>query len=160
VLMVSTTKYMNADIRTATAQALLKTIPRIWRLFAADIRRHSWPGAPAQFGVLLMLVSGPQDLSALTEQLQVSLPTTSRMVASLVHRGWIRRRRATDDRRRVMVELTESGRSSLAELNAAALGHIQASLGGLSTAECHALLAGIEVLSKLLGDHQTCAPRD
>ena len=104
---------MNPDIHATTAQALLATIPRIWRLFAADIRRHAWPGAPAQLGVLVMLVNGPQDLSALAERLQVSLPTVSRMVASLVDRGWVRRRRDPADRRRVVVELTASGQASL-----------------------------------------------
>jgi MarR family transcriptional regulator for hemolysin len=151
---------MPTDIRSTTAQVLLETIPRIWRVFAADLRRHSWPGAPAQLGVLVMLVSGPQDLSALAERLQVSLPTISRMVASLAERGWIRRRRATDDRRRVVVELTESGQSSLAGLHAAARENIQASLANLSAEECGALLAGLEVLSTLLDSSGSCAPSD
>ena len=148
---------MPTDIRSTTAQALLETIPRLWRLFAADLRRHSWPGAPAQFGVLVLLLSGPQDLTALAERLQVSLPTISRMVASLVERGWIRRDRATDDRRRVVVELTASGRSSLAELNTAARENLQLALASLSTADCGALLAGLEVLSRLLDNGQPCA---
>ena len=142
---------MTTDLRIEIAESLLEVVPRLGRLIAADIRRHAWPAAPAQFSVLISLLDGPSDLTGLAEELQVSLPTASRMVASLVERGWISRRRLDDDRRRVTVELTADGEASLEVLSATVRDYIRSSLEGLSAEECRVLLAGLSILAKLAG---------
>ncbi len=141
-----------SDTRAAIAQALIDTVLRFWRLFAADLRRHPWPGAPSQFGALMLLAQSTCDLTALATQLHVTLATMSRTVDAMVARGWVQRTADADDHRRVLVALTPNGREALVGMDQAAMEHLEAVLALLSPEECSALLAGLNILARLVDD--------
>lgn len=61
-------------------------------------------------------MQSPCTLSSLSEISAVSLPTMSNSVTTLVKRGWVRRKRSTDDRRFIKIELTSKGRKALVEI--------------------------------------------
>ena len=70
---------------------------------------------PAQLSALSVLVfAGPRSLSELAEAEQVSLPTMSRIVASLEQARLVTRR-PTDDKRRFQLEPTAKGTKILQE---------------------------------------------
>jgi DNA-binding MarR family transcriptional regulator len=52
----------------------------------------------------------PVRMSDLARMVVISRPSTTRVVDRLVERGWLRRWHDDDDRRVVMVELTDAGR--------------------------------------------------
>jgi DNA-binding MarR family transcriptional regulator len=64
---------------------------------------------PAQLSALSVLVfGGPRPLKELAEAEQVRAPTMSRIVAGLEHAGLVRRK-ATSDKRRMLLEATARG---------------------------------------------------
>lgn len=70
----------------------------------------------AQYRTLVVLASrGPQKLADLAEQLAVNPSTAGRMCDRLVRRGLVKRHRAFDDRRIVLISLTAGGRKIIDE---------------------------------------------
>ena len=71
----------------------------------------------AQYRALVVLASrGPQRLADLAEALGVSPSTATRVCDRLVAKRLIRRHRAHNDRREIRVELSEAGRSLVADV--------------------------------------------
>jgi long-chain acyl-CoA synthetase len=68
----------------------------------------------AQYRTLTQLGDGAEASSSLAAKLAVSRPTATAVVEGLVERGLVDRRHSDEDRRRVSVTLTESGRQMLA----------------------------------------------
>ena len=92
------------------AYHILQIIPPVMRNVAAELRRTGQMPTPAHFSVLVLLHDQKANLSELAENQGVSLPTMSSTVSRLEERGWVTRKRCSDDRRVVWVELTPSGR--------------------------------------------------
>lgn len=68
--------------------------------------------APLQFWVLVGALELPGASQAdLARRLRCDEPSVSRVVAALVRRGWLRTSRHEDDRRRILLHLTPSGRA-------------------------------------------------
>jgi DNA-binding MarR family transcriptional regulator len=65
-----------------------------------------------EYDLLFQLRRGghPLTMTELADQALVSRASTTRLVDRLVERGWVERRHDDQDRRRVMVQLTERGR--------------------------------------------------
>lgn len=67
---------------------------------------------------IMLLVEGHTQPSGLAEAIGTSPPVLSQILASLEERGWISRRPDPADRRRVRLELTESGKEFHAQMQA------------------------------------------
>jgi DNA-binding MarR family transcriptional regulator len=68
--------------------------------------------SPLQFWVLLGVLEAPGASQAdLSRKLRCDEPSVSRVVAGLATRGWLRTTRHADDRRRILLALTPSGRA-------------------------------------------------
>jgi MarR family transcriptional regulator, organic hydroperoxide resistance regulator len=87
---------------------------------ASEIFRKAQPGVPpellsaditlSQFKVLLILyISGPRRMSEIAGELDVSLPTSTGVVDKLVNKDLVTRRTGDEDRRSVIVELSDTG---------------------------------------------------
>lgn len=74
-------------------------------------------------------------LGETAESIGITLPTASRLVDDLVHRGLVARREDPADRRLKRVCLTGSGRSALRRLGAARLSGLEEFVAGLTEAE-------------------------
>jgi DNA-binding MarR family transcriptional regulator len=68
----------------------------------------------AQYRMLVQLARGTEASSALAEKLAVSAPSVTTVVDGLVQRGAVERTHSMEDRRRIELALTESGRTLLA----------------------------------------------
>jgi DNA-binding MarR family transcriptional regulator len=75
-------------------------------------------------------------------------PAISRAIDALVREGHVEREPDPDNRRRLALRLTESGREALAR-PAAVEGGLSARLAKLGTSELRALERGIEILERL-----------
>jgi long-chain acyl-CoA synthetase len=73
----------------------------------------------SQYRVLGILGEGREAASALADKLAVSRPSVTGVVDGLVARGLVRRGQADGDRRRVDIDLTDSGRALLAAADGA-----------------------------------------
>ena len=127
----------DAADRAAALRLLVVMSRALWAVTEAA-RHHAkqWDLSPTEFGVLEALYhKGPLPLSALAERILVTGPSTTYTVKRLEERGLMRRRQSTDDQRFVFGELTEAGRSLIAEIFPRHAEQIRHSMQGLSLEE-------------------------
>ncbi|MBW2454388.1 MAG: MarR family transcriptional regulator [Deltaproteobacteria bacterium] len=91
---------------------------RICRAFGVFERESVCCGSVTvpQCLVLQELLDAPRDMSALAAQAGASLSSMTRLVDGLERKGWVERHRPGEDRRRVVVDLTDEGREQASEL--------------------------------------------
>lgn len=65
---------------------------------------------------LQILHDEPLAVGALADRMGVTPGATTRLVDGMLGRGWLERRRDPDDRRRVLLELTDEGRDEAEQL--------------------------------------------
>jgi len=102
---------------------------------------------PTQYNVLRILRgAGPAGLpcGAIGERMINRDPDVTRLLDRLVAQGLAERTRNEDDRRVVVVTVTEAGRRLLAELDPAVRAVHQRQLGHLDQAALRALIRGLE----------------
>ena len=105
---------MSTPARDA-ARYLLRAVPLTMRMLGAELRQMEPGLRPAHLRMMGMLYhKGQCNLSAMAEHQVVSKPTMTNTINTLEERGWVRRVRSADDRRVVLVELTDAGREVLA----------------------------------------------
>ena len=120
------------------------------RTVAAELRRSSdEPMAPAQFGTMLKVSTGPCTLSDLARHQAVSLPTVSKSIDALVRRRWIERYMDPTDRRQSLVRLTAEGERVMADVKRRAEEHVASKLARLTVAERTQLLGAMELLTRV-----------
>ena len=106
---------------------------------------------PAQLSALSVLVfGGPRSLKELAETEQVRPPTMSRIVVGL-ERTRLLRRKATDDKRRMLLEATARGAKILHEGRRRRVEMLVRALQGLSEEELREAAAAAEFMRKLIG---------
>jgi len=106
---------------------------------------------PAQLSALSVLVfGGPRSLKELAEAEQVRPPTMSRIVVGL-ERTRLVRRKATDDKRRMLLEATARGARILHEGRRRRVKMLVRALQELSGGELREAAAAAEFMGKLLG---------
>ncbi len=87
--------------------------PAVMRTMFAEARKGEANLAPNHFRILGALARNKCNLSELAEHQNVSLPTMSSTVQTLVERGWLERDRSENDRREITLHMTEEGRRVL-----------------------------------------------
>ena len=97
-------------------QALLRAEATVRKRVAAELNREGV--SPAGFSVLVVLTTagGSAELKTLRRRLGWSKANATEVTATLQERGLVRRRRDREDRRRVVVDLTYSGRELVERL--------------------------------------------
>lgn len=139
------------------ARELLSGIPGVMRFIRGHMRAHRSGLTVPHFRALvfLSLIDRPS-LSELAEHLGLSLPAASRMVDLLVRRGLIARKHPADDRRRVCLLLTASGRRTFETAHQATQVALSEHLRTLSRSELARLHEGMRVLSQAFtnGNHK------
>lgn len=105
----------------------------------------------AMLGVLLRLsVRGTMTTGALAASLKVAPQSMTRIVASMAENGLIERSPAADDRRQILVSMTESGRQSFAQDAQARRAWLAAAMAAeLTTAERDLLRVAGDLMIRL-----------
>lgn len=104
-------------MRAQTLSAARKfwiVFPTVMRTIFAESRKGSLNLAPNHFRILSAISARNCNLSELAEHQNVSLPSMSATVQTLVERGWLERDRSADDRRSLTLRMTEEGKRVLA----------------------------------------------
>lgn len=89
-------------------------------------------------------------MSELSDNLGVTLPTTTSMINRLIQFGFIERKRDNEDRRVVKVKLTTKGRSILKKLMQERRNGLEKLLQALNNEELKKFLEAIESVSILI----------
>ncbi|WP_280401288.1 MarR family winged helix-turn-helix transcriptional regulator [Nocardia carnea] len=92
---------------------------------------------------------GPLRLTDLTETEQLTQPGITQLIARLERDGLVLRRRDPDDKRAVLVELTEVGRDVRQTRHDDRVRHLAPMIAELTTAHRRALAAAMPALARL-----------
>lgn len=135
------------DLSAAASDVRMATF-RLARRLRAERAVDSM--SDGQFAVLAALkVHGPHTLSELAERERVTAPSMNRTVNCLQDSGYVTRAPVDDDRRKVLVELTESGRTVVEETVRRRDAWLESALGELTDAERASLADAAEIMRKL-----------
>ncbi|NTW03590.1 MAG: MarR family transcriptional regulator [Oscillochloris sp.] len=133
------------------AQDLLAVLPQLNRIIASEVRREMGEATSvAQLRLLTDLAGGPQTLSAIARQQQVSPQALCVLANDLVERGWVNRRPHPHDRRQQLLGVTERGHDAFVHARERALQQITPLLNNLSEDEIRAIMVALPALRRVL----------
>lgn len=139
------------------ARKFWEVVPSVMRtVFAASrLSRHKL--APNHFRVLKVVATGQCNLSELAVRQDVSLPSMSATVQTLVERGWLVRQRSESDRRKVKLKVTEKGQRILASEHQRLQEWMAAKLDRLEPADLTRVEEGLDTLLQLFNETDVAA---
>jgi DNA-binding MarR family transcriptional regulator len=139
------------DTRVRAALDALRRIVQGLRLYGAQAERTTGLSG-AQLFVLQQLAEAPaQSLNELAARTHTHQSSVSTVVTRLVARRLVSRRRALEDGRRIVLELTAAGHSLLAGAPETAQGRLIAALEALPEADRRSLVDSLAALVSALG---------
>jgi len=139
---------MMTDEQTETADDLRIAVMRLARRMR--IERVDGDVTDGQLSVLFVLAKhGPQSAGALSEHDRVSAPSMTRTLGALVETGLVSRTTAPDDGRKVLIDLTDTGRRIVAETRERRIAWFNRQLESLSADEQRTLLAASPIIRAL-----------
>ncbi|HSU48224.1 MAG TPA: MarR family transcriptional regulator [Arthrobacter sp.] len=130
------------DLRTA----VMRTSRRLRVEATGDII------TPGQYTVLALLNgSGASTLRALAESEHVQAPSMTRIVNALADQGFVTRNANPDDGRQVRVEITDAGRTVLAEARNQRTAWLAQRVAGLSAEDRRTLSRAARIMQEMSG---------
>ena len=102
-----------------------------------------------QLRTLAALKLRPRTLSELAASYGVSPPTMSRLISTLVERGWVRRDAHPDDRRQAILCLSPAGEAAAADLDRRSTEYLAGLLAGLAPDEQACLACALDGLDRI-----------
>lgn len=136
------------------ANLLLETIPNLMRGLHGAMRQRKGaddePHTIGQYRMLEMIHREPRTLSALAAIHRVTPSTMSRSVDVLVRKAWVARRHDSNDRRQVILTITDEGRSAHAAMIQHTQDVITDLIAQLDEGERARLYDGLSVLQTLI----------
>ena len=136
------------------ARALIDRMRALYR----ELERMT--GAPITLHRALVCIGNDPGLTAskLAATLGMRRPAVSRVLKSLVARGWIERRRSEDDQRAVRVYPTTAGKQLLHATAGRAVGTLQRAVCNLSSRDLERLTEGIAAVLQHLPEPTPATP--
>lgn len=117
---------------------------------ARHVRDHTPSLAPHLFTVLAWLEEGPATAGELANRERVSAPSMSRTIGELEERGLVARQPDPTDARAKIVTLTAAGKRTLHKGRTERDAYVAQLLRDCTPAELETLLAGAQVLRKVI----------
>lgn len=137
----------DADLPSAASEVRMATFRLARRLRG---QRAVDAMSDAQFAVLAALKThGPHTAGELAERERVSAPSMTRTVNCLEEEGYLTRTPSDEDRRKVIVALTDAGRAVVEETVRRRDAWLEQALAELSPAERATLAAAADVMRKV-----------
>lgn len=96
--------------------------------------------------------SGPSRVTALAAATHVRQPSMTALLNRLEASGWVRRTPDPTDQRALLVELTDLGRTLVADAAASRVAVLADRLGGLTAEEVAAIARALPALERLVAD--------
>lgn len=128
---------------------MLETLPALFQAMAAEMRSVDHPMPMPHFRVLKMLEKGSLTVGELAQTSRVSAPTMSNTITVLANNGWVDRVADPEDRRKAYLQITESGRALVREMEGHVTDLLAARFSELPAEDLTALDAGFDVLRRM-----------
>jgi DNA-binding MarR family transcriptional regulator len=135
--------------RLRAARALLSSMPLVMRTVGRAMRvgaGDASPLLPQQYRLLGAIARKPRTLGQIARIQGVTPATATTLVTTLESRGWVTREHDLEDRRKIVVSLTEEGAGILAASQRVAEAAMADLLAPLDAEQLHRLLDGLSVL--------------
>jgi DNA-binding MarR family transcriptional regulator len=135
-----------------SAELVMETVSMVTRAIKREMREHRpMEMSMQQFRAMGMIDRHPgESLSFVAAHLGLTDATASKLIEALVKPGLITRAEAADDRRKVVISITKSGRRALESARKAALGRIASVLARLDEQDRSAVIRAMNVLRESL----------
>ena len=145
---------MDGDTTQEYAALLLDTFHMVKRTLGAEMKKRSALELTMHQFRAMNIISRHQgaSLSLVSEHMGATISTTSKLVDSLTERGYVRRRTAEDDRRRLILDLSDEGNQALEKVHMEAISRLAEKLKCLSPGECGVLKLAMDLLRSALGN--------
>lgn len=134
------------------ATEVMETIPLVMQFLRSQMRSHNSPDLSVpQFRALAFLDRHPgASLSAMAEHLGVTRATASAIAERLVQRNLVDRRERPEERRHVVLKLTQEGSDYLQQVRNTSRAEIAKIFASLSAKQRQRIVEGLSMLSEAI----------
>jgi DNA-binding MarR family transcriptional regulator len=136
------------------ARGVLETVPFVMRVIRRELRKHGARELSVPQFRTLNFLSGHKgaSLSEVAEHIGLTLPSMSTLIEGLVSRNYTIRRTDPDDRRRMTLELTERGQSTLRTARDATQDYLAEQLETLSSEDRNTVAKSMRILRTIFAE--------
>jgi DNA-binding MarR family transcriptional regulator len=130
------------------AGEVLETVPLVMRVIRGQLRKYGAKEVSVPHFRTLGYLNRHEgtSLSEVAEHIGLSLPSMSELIDGLVVRGLVFRRTHPEDRRRMTLALSDSGRATLRTANEATASYLEARFRELSTVDRGKVIEAMHIL--------------
>ena len=148
------------NIAESVTQSLLDIVPRLNRLAEASVARAAGENRLSlrQLSALTMIESEQTTLGDVARRLMVTPAVVTGLIDRLERRGYVRRINSTDDRRRVLLALTDEGRVAAEAVSNSLRQEMASALGGFSAGDLEQLDASLAKLRPVATELERSTP--
>jgi DNA-binding MarR family transcriptional regulator len=139
---------MTDDAVRQCATTVMDTLHMVMRAVRPEGQKHPQVDLSMhQFRALITIKHHEgASLSLVSEHMGATLSSASKLIDGLVERGYVRRETAPDDRRKLLLALSDTGRDALASVHLEVISHLAEKLTKLSPSECAMIDLAMDVL--------------
>ena len=148
------------NIAESVTQSLLDIVPRLNRWAEASVARAAGENRLSlrQLSALTMIESEQTTLGDVARRLMVTPAVVTGLIDRLERRGYVRRINSTDDRRRVLLALTDEGRAAAEAVSSSLRQEIASALGGFSLSDLEQLDSSLAKLRPVATELERATP--
>jgi len=148
------------SVSESVTQALLEIVPRLNRWAEASVSRAAGEERLSlrQLSALTMIESEQTTLGDVARRLMVTPAVVTGLIDRLERRGYVRRVNSTDDRRRVLLALTDEGRAAAESVSSSLREEIASALSSFSPTELEQLDRSLAKLAPIANDLERSVP--
>jgi len=141
------------------AHEVLDSVPMVFRVIRTELRKYGAKEMSVpQFRTLAFVYRHEgASLSEVGDHIGLALPTMSALVDGLVIRGFMNRRTDPQDRRRITLTLTESGRARLQSAREATTAYLEEKLRQLSASDRATITLAMRMIKELFSGDKIIA---
>lgn len=121
--------------------------------YRARVGRRRGLSATAVTALTHLHMDGPQIPSALARRLEITTASATELLDKLEQGGWVRRHPHPDDRRKLLIELTEVGAEQIGDTFRAFADHVEPLGGDLSPGERAVVLSFVRAADRAFAAH-------
>jgi DNA-binding MarR family transcriptional regulator len=139
---------------SSAAQELLAIVPRLnrWAESSVSSSANDLRLSLRQLSALSMIEDEVTTLGDVAKRLHVTPAVVTGLIDRLERRGYVQRINSTDDRRRVMLTLTESGRAAAQTATASLAAELEQSLAKLDSDDLQLINRALERLEPVTSE--------
>jgi len=123
-------------------------------LYTKELNKQYQVSAPQLNCLLALYENGPLPPSQIAKQILVKSSTVTGIIDRLEQKGLVERKRSSPDRRVIIIELTEAGRTLAKDAPPPIQQKIMDGLKNLSNDELRNISASLNVLTRMLDVHE------